>query len=112
MIKFKTTYVEAKKHYSKIYSAGYCNLQFLLKVAEPVCYASGVYGWNCDFYVFDSICISTGYRPVGTPINFDLVKKYKDKVNKLEAKELPYKQEDAILKRYLKAFVKELASKK
>lgn len=40
---------------------GYCDLQYIM-VNEPDYYNAGVYGWNCDFYRYGDIVISTGYR--------------------------------------------------
>ena len=60
-----------------LYSVGYCSLQQLLKDKHPQYYHSGVYGWNCDYYLtpFDLI-ICTGYRPHGRKIPYEITSKY------------------------------------
>lgn len=55
---------------------GYCNLQHLLKYENPFAYSAGIYGWNCDYYQLGDVCISTGYRPVGKRIPYDMVRSY------------------------------------
>lgn len=78
-MKIKTTKKQIKDYYNKIYSIGYCNAQYLLQGISPFAYSKGVYGWSCDYYEIDNICISTGYNTIGEVINYDLVKKYDDK---------------------------------
>lgn len=51
-----------------LYSLGYCNAQYLLMGCYPFAYNSGVYGWNCDYYLIGDICLCTGYRPHGAKI--------------------------------------------
>lgn len=63
-MKFRTTQKSMKEHYT-IYSVGYCNANALLYGEDAIAYNSGVYGWNCDYYYVDGICICTGYRPHG-----------------------------------------------
>lgn len=43
-------------------SAGYCDLQALLRNHQPTAYTSGVYGWNFDVYEVYGLTICTGYR--------------------------------------------------
>jgi hypothetical protein len=61
-MKTKTTAKAIKEHYKKCYSAGYCELQFLLSRIEPLYYHAGVYGWDYDVYIIDDVAIFTGYR--------------------------------------------------
>lgn len=61
-MKYKTTRKAITEDYSNIVSVGYCGLQSLLSVVEPIAYTSGVYGWNFDVYSVDGLTICTGYR--------------------------------------------------
>lgn len=61
-MKFKTTRTQIKQWGGTIKSAGYCDLQYLLRNHEPIAYNSGVYGWNYDVYNVYGITICTGYR--------------------------------------------------
>lgn len=67
------------KIFSKVYCAGYADLQFIMEGETPQYYNSGVYGWNCDIYAnytHDAI-ITTGYRNTkGKRIPSELIKKY------------------------------------
>lgn len=62
MEKIKTTAKAIKERYRKCYSAGYGQLQFLLRYIEPLYYHDGVYGWDYDVYIIDDVAIFTGYR--------------------------------------------------
>lgn len=65
-MKLKATKADVKKHYHRILSIGYCDAQHLLDYEKPFGYSAGVYGWACDYYDIDGICISTGYSPLAT----------------------------------------------
>lgn len=60
----------------RMYKIGYCYAQNLLNYENAFGYTHGVYGWNADFYAINDIVISTGYRPVGIPTNYDIVQRY------------------------------------
>lgn len=108
-MKLKTTKKQIKNNYNKIYSIGYCNAQFLLEYLSPFAYSSGVYGWSCDYYKIDDICISTGYNPIGENINYDLVRKYDDKANKiLRNYDLDYQKRKNKVNKLLTKFINEL----
>lgn len=78
-MKTKTTFKAIRDNYSKILSIGYCQAQSLLVFKNARYYNSGVYGWNCDFYVINDIVICTGYKTIGKHIDSDLVKEYNNK---------------------------------
>lgn len=61
-MKFKTTTKAIREWNKNIKSAGYCELQNLLRGIEPVAYTCGVYGWNYDVYQINGVTICTGYR--------------------------------------------------
>lgn len=70
-MKCKTTARAIRENYgSRILSIGYCDAQALLRYETPFAYSAGVYGWNCDYYDIDGVCISTGYRPIGRTVGY------------------------------------------
>ena len=78
-MKIKATKKQVKNYYNNIYSIGYCDAQYLLEGVYPFAYSAGQYGWSCDYYEIENVCISTGYAPIGETINYDLVRKYDNK---------------------------------
>ena len=78
-MKKSITFKNVKNTSKVIIKIGYCDAQNLLRCATPYAYNSGVYGWNCDFYnMYGGIVISTGYRAIGEPANYELIKEYDD----------------------------------
>lgn len=66
-------------NYNKVFRAGYCDLQYIMKYEDPIYYNSGVYGWNCDVYCdfAKDIAITTGYRNMrGERIPDEILEKY------------------------------------
>lgn len=86
-MKFKTTKKEVLNNYNDVIAVGYCGLQYLLKYIDPIAYTSGANGWNADIYKIDynykTIIITTGYRPFGKPVSYELVKKYDELAEKI-----------------------------
>lgn len=82
-MKVRITAKAIKESYSKCYSVGYCNLQFLLSHIEPLYFHAGVYGWDYDVYIInDDVAIFTGYRYPSSGIKkipYEIVKKYENK---------------------------------
>ena len=74
-MKAKTTNKEIRANFTNIVKIKYCGAAFLLMYKKPFAYTCGVYGWNSDFYEFGNICISTGYRPIGTNVDSELLLK-------------------------------------
>ena len=68
----------------KVLKVGYCGLQHLLNYKNRFAYSSGVYGWSCDYYLIDGVIISTGYNPIGQSINYDIIKDYDLKAEKIQ----------------------------
>lgn len=66
-MKFKTTKKAIKDGYCTILSIGYGCAQSLLRYTDPIAYSSDTYGWACDYYDIDGVCICTGYRTIGAP---------------------------------------------
>lgn len=88
-MKLKTTKANVKENYFRILSIGYCDAQYLLKYKNAFGYSAGVYGWACDYYDIDGVCISTGYSPLANKNmrdDYSLIREYEDKA-KCETKE-------------------------
>ena len=76
---YKVTNKAVKETHTKVLAAGYCSLHNLLQYRNRSAYTAGVYGWNSDIYSIGTVAISTGYRPTGQHIPYDLIKKYETK---------------------------------
>ena len=72
-MKAKTTKKQIKANFNTVISIGYCEAQYLLQYKNPFAYNCGVYGWNCDFYEINNVCVSTGYRPIGEKLDYNLL---------------------------------------
>ena len=111
-MKFKATKKQIKNNYSKIYSIGYCGAQYLLDGINPFAYSKGVYGWSCDYYEIENICISTGYNTIGENINYDLVKKYDNKAKAIfNDYNVDYQKRKKKVNKLLIKFINELKQK-
>lgn len=75
-MKFKTTQKAIRNGYRRVFAVGDADLQYLLTFENPMAYNSGVYGWNCDIYDFGNIAITTGYRPFGESLPYELVEEF------------------------------------
>ena len=83
-MKLQTTKTAIQNGYYNIISIGYCDLQNLLSYKNAFAYNTGVYGWNCDFYDVDGVCISSGYRPlndVNVKFDYEIVRIYDKKAS-------------------------------
>ena len=81
-MKYKTTAKAIRENYgSRILSIDYCAAQELLRYETPFAYSAGVYGWNCDYYDIDGVCISTGCRPIGKSVDYATLKSYESTAN-------------------------------
>ena len=108
-MKLKTTKKQIKNGYYKIYSIGYCDAQYLLQCLNPFAYSSGVYGWSCDYYDVDGVCISTGYNTIGENVNYDLLEKYDNKAKAiLDDYSVDYQKRKAKVNKLLIKFINEL----
>ena len=108
-MKFKTSKKAMKEWYGKnLYRVGYCRLQYLLYYKKACAYSCGVYGWSCDYYEIEGICISTGYSPVGEYINYEITEKYNAKAEKIFHSTLPYEEIKEKLDQLIKEFIQEI----
>lgn len=96
-MKYKTTKKEMKENYYTIVGAGYCELQWLLRLKEANSYCTSIYGWACDNYELIGskrrMLLSTGYNPISSKnINKNrgelekIIKKYETKAEKINIK--------------------------
>ena len=65
------------------FAIGYCDAQYLLRAFNPVFYTAGVYGRKSDIYNINGLYIATGYGPVGEHIDYDTVRKFDKKAQKI-----------------------------
>ena len=109
-MKLKTTKTAIKKGYYNIISIGYCDLQNLLSYKNAFAYNAGVYGWNCDFYDVDGVCISTGYRPlndVNTKFDYEIVRRYENEARSIKSDICDYETKVKLMNELLIKFVNE-----
>lgn len=85
-MKFKTTKKEINNNFGIVLNISYCGAQNLLAFQNPIAYTTGTYGWNADIYTtfdFAGTAIVTGYRPFGTKVDYDTLKKFEDAAEKI-----------------------------
>ena len=96
-MKSKISMKEVSKNWKYVFSAGYCELFYIMDNVEPDAYNSGIYGWNCDIYFnyMHDIAISTGYRNMrGKMIPHELIEKYSSIAKEIVSKPFatPYEE--------------------
>ena len=112
-MKLKTTKKQIKNNFNNIYSFGYCQIQNLVYYKNAFAYSSGSYGWGCDYYEMDNVCLSTGYSPTGIDVNSDLVRKYEDKAKKQgysSRNSFSFNKMTELLKQHWNKYIPEFAS--
>ena len=108
-MKVKTTKKSVKNAFINIYKIGYCDAQYLLEGVNPFAYSSGKYGWACDYYEIEGICISTGYNPIGEWVNYDLLRKYDKKASEIISNyDLDYQKRKNKVNKLLVKFINEI----
>lgn len=108
-MKLHTTQRAIRNAYpGKVISISYCAAYYLLAYQSPFAYNAGVYGWNCDYYNIDGTVISTGYRPHGKNVNYDIVNKWNKKAQAVYDTVRDYNDRREIINGYLNEFIKEL----
>ncbi len=78
-MKLQTTKKQIRQNFNTVLSIGYCDAQYLLDCKNPFAYSAGVYGWSCDYYQIGAVCISTGYSPIGTRIDYAVLQELEGK---------------------------------
>ena len=108
-MKFKTTAKAIRNSSFNVVSAGYCDLQNLLRHHNPIAYTCGVYGWNFDVYEVYGVTICTGYRGmVGRRANN--VSEYEKKAEKIlnwNNKGMTFEEKEKAVEELLKEFCKQ-----
>ena len=103
---------EIINNFSKVYSVGYCDLQFLLRFKNRIGYNNGTCGWNYDIYAFNNntIAICTGYRGMpGKTIDFATIAKYDKKArNILSDSTLTTKTQEKKLNKLINKFLEDI----
>ena len=110
-MKLKATKKEILNEYNHIIKIGYCQAQHLLQCENAFAYSSGVNGWSCDYYNIDGVIISTGYAPIGTPADYETIKKYNKKALKswdYYNKDYDYKKQQKRLRKLINKFIGEV----
>ena len=98
-MKLKATKKEIREGYYYIAGVGYCEAQNLLKHERAFAYSAGCYGWACDYYDVDGVCISTGYNYISNQnvaCDYKLIKEYDDKAQSKTEEEIK-----ALLKEFI-----------
>ena len=105
-MKLQTTKKAINNNFSEIIKIGYCDLQNLLEYSGPFAYSAGLYGWSCDYYEIGNVCISTGYQPIGESVNFELIREYETKAEKIRYdNSLDYSERKAQISELLNEFI-------
>lgn len=109
-MKIKVTRKQLQAWSKKIIAIGYCSAQHLLNQETPIGYNSGVYGHNYDAYYVDGVVITTGYRPIGEHVSYDLLREYETRAEKVLSydNKAPYDEKAAKVQRLLREFVSKL----
>ena len=85
-MKTKYTKKSIRTNSTTILAIGYCQAYTLFPEDDAYGYSAGSYSWDCDYHtVFTgngAVTISTGYRPIGTHVNPDIVEEYERKARK------------------------------
>lgn len=108
-MKYKTTAKAIRESACNPRSAGYCDLQNLLRCHEPNAYTAGVYGWNFDVYEVHGVTICTGYRGMVGP-RLDHIAKYEKKAENIwygdAGKDMTYDEKRDAVEKLLHEFCK------
>lgn len=109
-MKFKTTKKAIKDGYTNIISMPYCSAQSLLRFVEPIAYTSGTYGWDCDYYDIDGVCVCTGYRTVGAPIDHYKLSSYEHTACIISDSNMSYDDQSTEVNTLLSTMIQEVTN--
>lgn len=108
-MKTKISKQQARGLFPQMIAIPYCGAQFLLRHKEPFAYSAGVYGWSCDYYDVGGVGISTGYRPIGKTVPYELVHRFEDQARHLAVdSDLDYETERGMIDDLLSGFLREI----
>ena len=107
---YRTTTKAVKEGHEKVYKIGYCKAQYLLTFESPVAYTAGAYGWNSDIYDLGSLAISTGFRPTGCNVDYEIVDRYEKQAQRINRDcSKSYEEREHATKKLLAAFIAEIS---
>lgn len=110
-MKYKTTRKELKKQFGNdIYYVHMNSAKRLL--GEPQAYITRVEGWACDVWIFDDICITEGYSPMGKGIDYDVCREYEKKAKKILGNKWAWKRQQAQIEKLREKFIKYVKGEK
>ena len=75
-MKTKISKQQARGLFPQMIAIPYCGAQFLLRHKEPFAYSAGAYDVG-------GVGISTGYRPIGKTVPYELVHRFEDQARHL-----------------------------
>lgn len=108
-MKFRTTRKAIRENYNKIIEVGYCDLQYLLHLENPIAYTGGSTGWYADIYDINDIALVTGYRPFGNiSPDYKIINKYNEKAEKIILSNLNYEEQKKKIDKLLDGFIEEV----
>lgn len=109
-MKFRTTKKAINEGYYYILSAGYCDMQTLLKYQNPIAYSTRAEGWACDYYDFDGVCICTGYAPITskhTKADYKTICEYEKRALQIDCNINDYYERKQKIEELLTEFIRE-----
>ena len=77
-MKIKFAKKDIKQQDKPVLQFKYCCAQSLLSFQEPAGYTIGSYGWECDYYDTPKVIISTGSRPIGIKVDYNIIDRYNE----------------------------------
>src|SRR5574344_1113052 len=107
-MKAKVTNKYIRSSFDNIFYVNDSRIEDAVRTIEPFAYNCGVFGWNCNFYEVDNVCISIGNRPIGKAIDYKIIEKYRRKIEAIQAKKCHYILEKKKLNIVLHMFIKEV----
>ena len=106
-MKYRTSKKEITTNFGIVVCCGYCDLQNLFNYVTPESYTCGTYGWNADIYGFGGTAIVTGYRPFGTHLDYEVVREYDKKAERiLYDREIPYDDRKPMIDKLIQDFLR------
>jgi hypothetical protein len=91
-----------RSSFDNIFYVNDSRIEDAVRTIEPFAYNCGVFGWNCDFYEIDGVCISTGYRPIGKSVDYRILKKYDNRAEELSKEQDSDEKFDDLLHEFIK----------
>lgn len=110
-MKLKTTKKAIRNSGYNVLKIGYCNAQNLLRHKSTFAYSERREGWACDYYQIGNVIISTGYDPIGTKVDYDLIREYDEKAAAIwRDYSRTYEDQEAAVDTLLASFIEKVAA--